>query len=185
MIEVAYAHLDHVLALLILVSRIGDIGSTYLVTPTLQLEANFVVRRLGWRFALASLSLTAVPYYSRELGLMILMPSLMVSASNSGRIWVARTLGESEYKELVLRLARQSRLSHAVAGVWASAAFVALTGLVLLLFYPDPSRDWAFWIGMGILLYGFVIALHGSLAFVRLFREAALPGAATRPLETA
>jgi hypothetical protein len=173
-LRVAYAHLDHVLALLILISRLGDVGSTYLVTPTLQLEANPIVRRLGWRFATATLALCVVPYASMTLGVMLLVPSLLVSASNSARIWMARTLGEAEYWELLMRVARQSRLSHALAGVCASAAFVVLTGLVVLLFYPNPSEDWAFWIGAGIINYGIVMALHGSLALVRLFRNAAV-----------
>lgn len=178
MLGLAYDHLDHVLALLILISRLGDIGSTYLVTPTLRLEANPIVRRLGWRFAIASLALCALPYASIELGVMVLVPSLLVSASNSARIWMARALGEAEYWELLMRLARQSRLSHALAGVCASAAFVVLTGLVVLLFYPNPLDDWAFWIGAGIINYGVVIAVHGCLAFVRLFRKAAVESVA-------
>ncbi len=173
MLGLAYDHLDHVLALLILISRLGDIGSTYLVTPTLRLEANPIVRRLGWRFAIATLAMCVVPYVSMELGVMFLVPSLLVSASNSARIWMARTLGEAEYWALLMRLARQSRLTYALAGVCASAGFVILTGLVVLLFYPNPSNDWAFWIGAGIINYGAVIAIHGSLAFVRLFRNAA------------
>jgi hypothetical protein len=86
---------------------------------------------------------------------------------------MARTLGEAEYWALLMRLARRSRLSYALAGVCASAGFVMLTGLVVLLFYPNPSNDWAFWIGAGIINYGAVIAIHSSVAFVRLFRKAA------------
>ena len=174
MLAFAYDHLDHVLAVLILVSRLGDIGTTYLITPTMQLEANPIVRRLGWAFAIATLFVCLVPYFSPPLGVAILMPSLLVSAANAGRVWMARTLGEAEYKALLIRLARQSRLSHAIAGVGASGVFVVLTGLVVLLFYPNPSEDWAFWIGAGIVGYGVILGLYGSLAFVRLFREAAM-----------
>ena len=180
MLGFAYAHLVHVLALLILVSRLGDVGTTYLATPTLQLEANPIVRRLGWRFAIATLAECAVPYVSTELGVMVLVPSLLVAGSNASRIWIARTLGEAEYWALLMRLARRSRLSHALAGVCASAAFVMLTGSVVLLFYPDPSHDWAFWIGAGIISYGAVLAVHGSLAFVRLFRKAAIDSPSAR-----
>jgi hypothetical protein len=46
----------HILARLVFLSRVGDIGSTWLVTPKLLLEANPFVRRLGYRFALPLLS---------------------------------------------------------------------------------------------------------------------------------
>src|SRR5262249_19699539 len=54
---------QHVLALLILIGRVGDIGSTYLATPRLTLEANPFVRRLRWPFGVVSLGLCLVPYY--------------------------------------------------------------------------------------------------------------------------
>jgi len=84
--EFIYSHirLEHLLCALILLSRLGDIGSTYLVTPKLRLEANPIVRKLGWWFAVATLLLCLVPYYWTPAGIIILIPSLMVSAANTG-----------------------------------------------------------------------------------------------------
>ena len=42
---------EHALCGLILLSRLADIGTTSLITPQLKLEANPIMRRLGWRFA--------------------------------------------------------------------------------------------------------------------------------------
>jgi hypothetical protein len=176
MSDFAYAHLNHVLCVLILVSRIGDIGTTYLVTPTLALEANPIMRRLGWRFALLTLAICFVPYLSLGAGVMILVPSLMVSASNASRIWVARTMGEREYKAFLERVAAASKLRHALAGLLVSAAFVILVGSVLVLLYPDSAEDYAFWFGAGIIAYGLVIAIHGSLSLIRLFKQVRTTG---------
>lgn len=169
-----YAHvqLDHLLCALILLGRLGDIGSTYLVTPQLRLEANPLVRKLGWRFAVATLFVCLIPYYSTALGIVVLIPSLMVSAANTSKIWFARAYGEVAYGELILRLARQTRLSQALIPTWLAALFIALIGLVLLLLSPDPNQDWGFWFGIGFLSYALVVALYGSLFFVRLFRRA-------------
>jgi hypothetical protein len=153
--------IEHILCGLILISRIGDIGSTYLVTPTLKLEANPIVRKLGWKFAWLTLLVCLVPYYSTGAGVIVLVPSLLVSASNTSKIWFIRAYGESEYQDLLRKLAKRSKLSHALAAVIASSLFVALAGLVLILLCPDPMRDW-----------GFAIALHQSLAFIRIFRTA-------------
>jgi hypothetical protein len=172
--EYIYGHtkLEHLLCALILVSRLGDIGSTYLVTPKLRLEANPIVRKFGWWFALATILVCLVPYYSTAAGIIVLIPSLMVSAANTSKIWFARACGENEYHELLLRLAKTSKLSYALAPTIVAAIFTAMIGLVLLLLSPDPTKDWGYWFAIGFLAYAFVIGFCGSLFFVRLFRKA-------------
>lgn len=166
-----FQNLAHVLALLILVGRIGDILTTYLVTPKLKLEANPVVKRLGWRFAASSVLLCLVPYYQPALGIIVLVPSLLVSASNAARIWAVRTYGEEAYSEFILGLARRSRLSQALVPHFVVIGFHSLVGLVMLFFCPDPSQDWGFWFALGFLTYAGAIGLHGALFYRRLFRK--------------
>ena len=170
MTEFVYNNLDHVLCGLLLISRLGDVISTYLVSPTLKLEANPIVKRLGWKFALLTILVCVVPYWSLPMGLMMLVPFLMVSASNIGKIWFIRTYGESEYLELVRSVARKGSMRGSLLGTWASAAFIALQGSVLIFFYPNQDQ-WAFWFGCGILLYALIIALWGTVYTVRLFRS--------------
>jgi hypothetical protein len=43
---------------------------------------------------------------------------------------------------------------------------------VVLLFCTYPSTQWGFWIGLGIVAYGGIIALYGTLAVRRLFKKA-------------
>src|SRR5437773_11506825 len=92
-----HIRLEHLLCALIFISRLGDIGSTYLITPKLKLETNPIVRKLGWWFAIATLAVCLVPYYSTAMAIIVLVPSLMVSAANAGKIWVARAFGEGAY----------------------------------------------------------------------------------------
>src|SRR5262249_6760920 len=173
MLDLTSANFKHALCALILISRIGDLGTTYLVTPTLKLEANPLARKLGWRFAILTLAVCFIPYYSVNMAVMILVPCLMVSAGNAGRIWAAKTMGEERYRAMLLSLAVKSRLRHALAGVLLSAFFIILLGLVLVWLYSDPSEDLAYWFGAGIVTYGLVMGLHGSLWFIRLFKQAA------------
>jgi hypothetical protein len=169
-----WRNMDHVLAALLLIARLGDIGTTYLVTPRLRLEANPLVRKLGWRFAVASLLFCLVPYYNAAVAVMMLVPFLLVSAGNAGRIWFSRAVGEEEYHAILIRAARRSRPVQAILPVCLSAAFMALTGIVVLLFYPDPTMDWGFWLGSGIVLYGVIIGFYGTLSMRRLFQLARL-----------
>lgn len=170
--EYFLSHLSHFLCGLLFLSRLGDIVSTYLVSPELKLEANPIAKKLGWSFALASLLVCLIPYYSAPMSIIILVPSLMVSASNTSKIWFARAYGESEYQELLQRMARRSRLSDSLVPNLAAAAFTALIGLILLLLCPDPQKDWGFWFGFGFLAYALAIAFHGSMFLLKLFRKA-------------
>ncbi len=172
MFEFLATHFEHVLCALILLGRIGDVGTTYLATPKLRLEANPIMRKLGWRFAVLTLLLCLVPYYSTALGVMAAVPSLMVSSSNAARLWTMRALGEEKYLEFLHLAARSGNLSHAIAGLLVSQMFLALVGLLLLWLSPDPSVDWGFWIALGILAYAFAMTVHGCLFLRRIFRAA-------------
>lgn len=184
MLAFAYANLPHVLCALLLIARIGDVGTTFLITPSLELEANPIVRKLGWRFALLTLGACFLPYLSVQVAVAALITSLFVSAANAGRVWMVRTIGENAWAALLIDVARKSKRSHALLGVTASSSFIALAGGTILLFYPAPTRDWGFWLGIGVLSYAVAVLVYGTLAVIRVFRRAALPldgGPAARP----
>src|SRR5438874_9819141 len=88
----------HFLAALVLLSRIGDVLSTYLVSPTLLLESNAFVRRWGWPVALLSLLFCFVPYYNTAVGVVVLTASFLVTGSNLSRCWLVRALGAVSVK---------------------------------------------------------------------------------------
>ena len=172
MTELPEPTLQHLLCALLLVARVGDVATTYLVTPTLALEANPLVRWLGWRFALLTIAVCALPYVSLEIAVAVLMTSLLVSASNAGKVWIARTMGEAAFEQFLIEMAHRSKMSQALMSVLASGGFIILAGAVVLMFYGSPSSDWGFWLGLGIVTYGIALSLHGSLWTVRLFRKA-------------
>ncbi len=166
-----YQQLPHVIAFLLLLARLGDIGSTYLISPMLQLETNPIIRRFRWPFAAAAVLAAALPYYSLPAGLALLVASLLVCASNCSRIWLVRTLGESEYHLLLIRVARRAPVGLSVAFCLLSPLCITVLGGVILLFYPNPHEDWASWIAIGIFGYAMVVALFGTLAFLRYRKE--------------
>lgn len=159
-----------VLGLGILIARLGDVGSTYLATPTLRLEGNPLARRAGWWFALASLVLCAVPYVSVELGIVVLVPSLLVTASNLSKGWLMRALGEAGYEQFTMLAARQSSVRMALGFTLGSAAFFAAAGATLLVLSGGPSFA-SYWFAQGVLLYALAVAVYGSLSVSRLFKR--------------
>jgi len=101
----------------------------------------------------------------------VVVPSLLVTSSNISKYWVVKTIGEEEFSERLLIIAGKSKLSLALFSVLASAFFVILAGLVLLFLCPDRN-SWGYWFGYGIIVYGFIMALYGSLSCYRLFKHA-------------
>jgi hypothetical protein len=161
----------HLLAALVLLSRLGDVISTRLVTPRLALEANALARRLGWPFAWLTLLVAFVPYVHLGFGVAFLAASLLVTASNLSRVWVARALGESEYMEVVRRAARASRRSLALTCAWAAAAAILLLACVLT--WLGGTNTWSAWVAFGIAGYGLAVGIHSTSFILRVHREAA------------
>jgi hypothetical protein len=170
--------LPHLIAALLLLSRLTDIGSTWLATPRLKLEANPLVRRFRWPYAVLTLGVFVIPYWSLAAGITLLVASLLVSAGNFGRAWVMRTIGEEEYHAFMSRLAARARPQLALSCIAASALCMAGVGAVLLLFYPDPQDDWGYWFALGFIGYGMAIGLWGTVAFLRLRKAGQGAGAA-------
>jgi hypothetical protein len=170
--------LRHVLCGLILLGRVGDVVSTWLITPSLELEANPLVRRLGWRFAVVSILLCLAPYVIPPILAVILVPPfLMISGSNVSKVWIVRALGEKQMMQHFITAARGSTLGKAVTCTVASGAFFMLTGAALVyLVRMEEPRTQSGWIaecfGYGIGTFGLAISLHGTLYLRRIFRLA-------------
>lgn len=164
-----FSNIEMILCFLLLIARIGDLLSTWLMTPSLELETNPIVRRLGWKFALPTILVCFLPFASPSASVMVLVPCLLVCASNFGKLWTIRTLGEKDFHEMILDLARRGNRPLAYLGMAVSSSFVIAVGLLLGVFYPDPASDWGFWVAAGIVLYGGIVWLYGSLYFHRIF----------------
>ena len=92
-------------------------------------------------------------------------------ASNCSRVWLARTMDETEYHLLLVRVASRVPVGLGVLYCMLSPLCMFAIGGVMLMFYPSFNRDWAAWFAFAFFPYGFVIATYGSLAFLRYRRE--------------
>jgi len=173
-----FANLPHCLAALILFARLGDIGTTWLATPRFMLESNPLVRRAPRTVSTLSLALCLVPYWTPAASLLVLVPSLLVSANNASRLWAYRAVGEEQSYRSALQAAGRARLRPTLFTLMLPPLFFAVLAGVLFMFYPEPARDWGYWFAYGILVYALVLLVYGPLSFLRL-RKLALAGAPT------
>lgn len=163
--------MTHTIALLLLLARLGDVGSTYLATPKLKLEANPIARHLKWPFAWLTVLLALLPYYSLALGIIVLVASLLVCASNFSKLWLMRAMGEVEYHEIITKFAAKAHVSSAILFILMPAVCVSTIGLLLLHFYPNPNEHWGFYFAYGFFGYALAIGIWGPLAFLRFRKE--------------
>ncbi|MEZ5541902.1 MAG: hypothetical protein R3F42_07650 [Pseudomonadota bacterium] len=155
------------LALLILLARIGDIGSTWLASPRLELESNTLIRRLHWPFALLTIGVFIIPWWDVGAGIVIMVASWLVAASNSSKLWLIRAMGESEYRMLLSRMAAGARPLPSVIFSLMPAGFMCALGATVMYLYPDETTDYGYHVGLGIVGYALVVAIYGPLTFLR------------------
>jgi hypothetical protein len=167
----AHEGLKLTLAIIILISRLADIGSTYLASPNLELESNGVIRRFRWPFAILTLFVFIIPYWDIGSGIVILVASLLVATSNSSKIWLIRAMGETEYYALMVRMAARAKPVPSLIYSLMPALFMTILAETVMYLYPSENSDLGYSVGLGILGYALVIAFYGPTTFLR-YRKA-------------
>ena len=168
-------NLVNTLAVLIFIARLGDIGSTYLATPTLKMESNPLMRFGGWKLAILTVFACLIPYYDAQLGLTMLVLSLLVTGSNLSKGWLMRALGETDYQAMIRSAALRSSLPAALGFSLGGAVSVWFAGAVMM-FASGGSETWGYWAASGVALYGLAIGFYGAISTVKLFRSLAASG---------
>lgn len=161
----------HVIAGLAVCSRIADVLSTYLVSPTLKLESNIVARYLGWWYALLTILVGFIPYASPPLGVVVLTTSFMVAAANASKIMLARALGEEELAALSRRVILVTPPWPGLLFMVMPGIFVTALGVSMLFFYPLASQ-WGYYFALGMLLYALAIFVWYPLGYFRVRAQA-------------
>lgn len=165
-------NLEHIMCAAILAARAADTGTTLFATPRFKLEANPLVRQYRVPMILASLGLCLVPYLSVDGGLIILVISLLVTVSNSLRLWLVTALGEDTYYQILLDAAARANPRLSVALNILPGLVMMLLALILFLYYPDPTKDHGFYFAFGMFTYGVMVAVNYPRSFLRARREA-------------
>jgi len=157
----------HVIAALAVCSRLADVWTTYQVSPALKLEANPLVRRFRWGFALTTVLVGFLPYFSPPLGVIVLTASFLVAASNAGKIVMAKALGEDELAALMRRVMLETPPWPGLLFLVTPGIFIAALGGSLLVFYPSPLQ-WGYYFAQGMLVYALAIFVWYPVSYFRI-----------------
>ncbi len=158
-------HLVHVVALGTLISRFGDIGTTFLVSPTLRVEANPIARRLGWKYVFTTAAVALIPYYSIHGGVMVLTTSFLIAALNASEAMLSRFLGEESYAALHREAIQKMPIALGLSLLCLPAIFFLMLGLMILILFPNPTHGWGFDIASGAMLCAAALLILYPLRF--------------------
>ncbi|MCX6909337.1 MAG: hypothetical protein NTY01_15030 [Verrucomicrobia bacterium] len=145
---------------LLLVARGLDFSSTWIATPSLLLEANPIARRLGWQGGIAvtllvCLVAAAIPF----LAVLISVTSVLVAARNFQTAWVARTMGEYEFREHLEEQFGRANKRLVLGCVWAQGLLYGAVGGAVVVLAGDLLAQA---VGWGIVGFGLAIAVHST-----------------------
>jgi hypothetical protein len=158
----------HVLFAFALISRVSDLLTTWLVSPTLKLEANPLARRFRWPFGFLTLLAAFTAYGFPELCVALTTASFLVAGSNAMKIPMARSIGEDAYYKITLESVAKGSFWTGLFIRLTPAPFYAL--LAALIFYTNASNTWAYWIGFGVAGYVLAMLVNWPIAYVRLWK---------------
>lgn len=166
--EIIYQNLNHLFCVLLLIGRLGDVISTFIVTPGLKLEANPLVRKFRFPFAFATILICLVPYWNLGFGLAFIVASYLISFMNISKMWFLKTLGEDRAFKLQIYVAQNSNFKLPIILSIIACSFLAAIGVICLLFY-HRTNDWGFYFGMGFIGFAAAIQIHTTFYLKRIF----------------
>ncbi len=155
-----------ILVLLVLFGRGMDLLSTWIATPTLELEANPLARWLGWRAGImVNVVLAAFLALIPLAAISVATTSVMVAARNLQSAWLTRVVGEHEYRMWIAEKYREGPRGVFIICLVMHAGLIALVGVSLMTFSRWQLVPFA--IGFGILTYAVAVALFTAMAMRR------------------
>ena len=154
---------------LLLAARGADLLSTWIATPTLLLEGNPFVRRLGWN---GSIVLNLVACAGCALlptaAVVVITTSLLVAARNFQSAWIMHTWGEEAYRDWYATRLRETRLPLYLFCLAGQCLPVAVIGAAVIGFSRADSLPFA--VGLGLIVYPIAVLFYSGLAAWRIRR---------------
>ena len=144
-----------------LVGRIADVLSTWMVTPKLLLEGNWLVRRFGWAYAWASISIALLAFVSPPGGIIIGTVSCLMAHSNMSFALISRyATGEQGIRKLHTEAILNCNFRGFVAIFIVQFAPLLVLAFLIFSLGGYSVDNWVSDVGLGIICWVSIIALH-------------------------
>ena len=146
-----------------------DILSTRVATPHLVLEANPIVRKLGWKWSIVANLLFCIPLAVWPVPVIVIATaSVLVAARNFQNAWLMRAFGEETYRAWHRDRFQEIGFSLYLVCLFGQTILTAAVGMALIWFSPAQLITES--IGWGIVAYAVAVMFYTSLSLWRLRR---------------
>jgi hypothetical protein len=172
---VPFGSLPYMLCLAGLVFGRGmDFLSTWMATPNLELEANPIAKKLGWRVGLFLNGVICAIFAVWPLpSIVIITTSVLVAARNFQNAWLMRSMGESAYRFWMGERLREAPRGLFVFCLAAQTVLYLVLGAGLMYFsvIREGTLVIPFGIGMGMITYAVAVFVYSMLSVSRIVRK--------------
>jgi len=152
---------------LLVLARGADLLSTWIATPTLLLEGNPFMRRLGWK---GGIVLNLVGCAGCALlpmaAVVVITTSLLVAARNFQVAWLMRSWGEEAYRHWYATRLGEAPLWLYLFCLAGQCLPIGIIGAALMLYHRPDSV--AFAVGLGMMVYTVAVLFYSGLALWRI-----------------
>ena len=144
-----------------LIGRLADVISTWIVTPKLALEGNPLVRRFGWAYAWATLSLALLTFVSPDMGIIVGTFSCLMAHSNMSSALISRFgVGERKLRELYFAAIKNCSPASYIGMFLVQFLPLLAVACVLLLVGQNNGERYVSDVACGIFVWVFAMAIY-------------------------
>ncbi|HWU77434.1 MAG TPA: hypothetical protein VN043_13105 [Rhodanobacter sp.] len=143
-----------------LFGKLADVISTRLVTPNLALEGNPLIKRFGWAYAWAGVSLALLTFVSADLGIIVGTVSCLMAHSNMSIALISRyATGERKLRELYGAAIRNCSLGSFIGMFLVQYLPLLAVACVLLFFDRFDTEPYVTDVAYGIFCWVLAIVI--------------------------
>ncbi|MFX1450433.1 MAG: hypothetical protein ACFFCM_06310 [Promethearchaeota archaeon] len=168
--------------LIISFGRFLDIFSTYRVTPKLELETNYIIRKLGWIGGIIlQIPLIILGSFFNTFTIFIFVYSFLTTAHNISGSWLVKGMGEKEYTNMLKNgISKVDKFRSIVLDeITPFLVFCVPIMLIWLFFFQmipfsfnifleNSNPSYLFMISFAIFFFGLINTIRNIIYLIRL-----------------
>ncbi|NVM03824.1 MAG: hypothetical protein HWN67_15950 [Candidatus Helarchaeota archaeon] len=168
--------------LIISFGRFLDIWATYRVTPKLELETNYLVKKLGWIGGIIlQAPLIILGAFFNTFTIFIFVYSFLTAAHNISGSWLVKGIGEEEYTNMLKNgISKVDKFRNIVLDEITPFLVFCVPNMLIWFFFfqtvsfsfnvflENSNTSYLFMITFGIFFFGLINTIRNIIYLVRL-----------------
>ncbi len=171
--------------LIISFGRFLDILATYRVTPKLELETNYLVKKLGWIGGIIlQIPLIILGAFFNTFTIFIFVYSFLITAHNISGSWLVKGMGEEEYTNMLKNgVSKVDKFRNIVLDEMTPFLVFCIPNMLIWFFFfqtipfsynvflDNTNTSYVFMITFAIFFFSIVNTIRNIIYLIRLKKQ--------------